>query len=52
MAFTGLLKDHGIRISMDGNFVLGNERFKNETEQMLNSRVLPEKIGRLGKHNA
>jgi putative transposase len=40
----GLLKE--IRSSTNGNYVLGNDRFKKEIADMLNRRVTPGKAGR------
>ena len=35
-----------IRSSTNGNYVLGNDRFKQEIADMLNRRVMPGKAGR------
>jgi len=35
-----------IRLSTNGNYVLGNDRFKQEIANMLNRRVTPGKAGR------
>ena len=52
-AYQGLFKAHmdtnvidDIRSSTNGNYVLGNERFKNEILAILNRRVVPGKAGR------
>jgi len=37
---------NNIRISTNGNYVLGNDRFKEEISTMLNRRVVPGKAGR------
>lgn len=37
---------HDIRTSTNGNFALGNERFKEEIAAILNRRVIPGKAGR------
>lgn len=41
-----------VRQATNGNYVLGNERFKNEIAQMLNRRVSPGTTGRPGKQNS
>ena len=40
----GLVKQ--IRAATNGNFVLGNDRFREEVEQMLKRRVVPGRSGR------
>ncbi len=52
-AYHGLFKAHvdeevldDIRVSTNGNYVLGNERFKDEISGILKRRVVPGKAGR------
>ena len=40
-----------IRQSKDGNYVLGNEPFKEDVANMLKRRITPEKAGRAAKEN-
>jgi putative transposase len=55
-AYHGLFKAHmddevldDIRASTNGNYVLGNERFKDQISDMLKRRVVPGKAGRPAK---
>lgn len=39
-----------IRLSTNGNYISGNEKFKKEIANMLECRVTPGKVGRPGKN--